>query len=334
MLAMLLPFVLGPKRPGKLAWVVMLAITLLLAAGCAGITHKERELVFRIQPGTAPWFSGMPETLQEISIPVGMLAPASARMLPASVQAGGVPALDAWWWPAADPDAPAVLYLHGARWNLTGQLFRIEQLHAFGFAVLAIDYRGFGRSAGPLPSEETVYQDARAAWDRLTVLQPDARKRFIYGHSLGSAIAVDLAASLEREAQAASPGGSPPAAAARGLIIESSFTTLADIAQALTSPYLPVGLVLSQKFDSESKIADVGLPVLIVHGTADRFVPSRFSQQLYARARGEKKLLLVEGGTHNNSMRLGSDDYLKAITGLFGDLFGHDVKRIRPGPAY
>jgi len=300
----------------------MLAVSLLLAAGCAGLTQKERELVFRIQPGTAPWFSGMPEAVQEISIPVSAPAAAPASTLgPVSVTAGAGPSLDAWWWPAADAAAPAVLYLHGARWNLTGQLFRIEQLHAFGFAVLAIDYRGFGRSPGPLPSEETVYQDARAAWDRLTVLQPDPRKRFIYGHSLGSAVAVDLAAGLSREAQHGAPGLLP----ARGLIIESSFTTLADIAQALTSDYLPVGLILSQKFDSESKIAGVGMPVLIVHGTADRFVPSRFSEQLFARARGEKKLLLVEGGTHNNSMRLGSDDYLKALT----ELFRLDLKKIR-----
>ena len=113
------------------------------------------------------------------------------------VEADGKPQrIHAWWWPAVAKDAPAVLYLHGTRWNLTGQTSRIDQLHAFGFSVLAIDYRGFGKSDGDLPSEQTVYEDARVAWNRLTELQPDASKRFIYGHSLGGAVAIDLAARL------------------------------------------------------------------------------------------------------------------------------------------
>ena len=88
------------------------------------------------------------------------------------------PKINAWWWPAQRADAPAILYLHGARWNLTGQLRRIEQLHKFGFAVFAIDYRGFGKSDGDLPSEETVYVDAMTAWQWLVRQQPDpARKR-------------------------------------------------------------------------------------------------------------------------------------------------------------
>jgi len=189
-----------------------------------------------------------------------------------------------------------VLYLHGSRWNLTGQLFRIEQLRAFGFSVLAIDYRGFGKSEGGLPSEDTVYEDARVAWERLAELQPDPARRFIYGHSLGGAVAIDLAAKLSTEAE---QSGKP--AAARGLIVESSFTTLADIARSLTYPWLPVQLILSQKFDSVDKIGRVRMPVLIVHGAGDRFVPSRFSQALYEAAPEPKKLLLVDGASHNNS---------------------------------
>jgi alpha-beta hydrolase superfamily lysophospholipase len=95
-------------------------------------------------------------------------------------------------------DAPAILYLHGVRWNLTGQAFRIEQLRAMGYSVLAIDYRGFGQSRGDLPSEASVYEDARAAWERFTAMQPDAGKRLIYGHSLGGAVAIDLAADRPR----------------------------------------------------------------------------------------------------------------------------------------
>jgi alpha-beta hydrolase superfamily lysophospholipase len=270
---------------------------MLVVAGCSQLAEKEREMTFRVVPGTASWFDGLPAGVQETDL---------------VVDADGKPQhIHAWWWPATAKDAPAVLYLHGTRWNLTGQTSRIDQLHDFGFSVLAIDYRGFGKSDGDLPSEQTVYEDARVAWDRLTELQPDASKRFIYGHSLGGAVAIDLAARLSTVATQAGT-----AAPARGLIVESSFTTLADIARALTSPLLPVFL-LSQKFDSLAKMQELRLPVLIVHGAGDSYVPSRFSQELYQAAPEPKKLLLVDGATHNNCMRVGSTEYLAAIHELF-----------------
>jgi fermentation-respiration switch protein FrsA (DUF1100 family) len=278
-------------------WSCMLAVIVGLPVGCAALQHKERELVFRIEPGTASWYSGLPADVQEFELK----AP----------DFGVAQNIHAWWWPATRADAPAVLYLHGSRWNLTGQLFRIEQLRALGFSVLAIDYRGFGQSQGQLPSEATVYEDARIAWERLKVLQPDPRRRLIYGHSLGGAVAVDLAAELGRDAQ----DGKEPAQA-RGLIIESTFTTLADVATAVANTSLPVRWLLSQKFDSIDKIADIHMPLLIVHGTEDRYVPSRFSEELYAAAQEPKKLLLVPGGTHNNSMSLGRQAYGQAIQAL------------------
>jgi alpha-beta hydrolase superfamily lysophospholipase len=262
--------------------------------GCAELAQKERELVFRVVPGDASWYAGLPDGVREIDIPV-----ADGQHI------------HAWWWTAGRADAPAVLYFHGSRWNLTGQLTRIRQLHDFGFSVLAIDYRGFGRSDGGVPSEETVYEDARAAWRRFAEIVPNARQRFIYGHSLGGAVAVDLAAELDRSAAAGEPE------AARGLIVESSFTTLVDVAKALSYSWLPVQWVISQKFDAIDKITQVKMPVLFVHGAADRFVPARFSQALYDAARSPKRLLVVEGATHNNSMRLGSGEYRDALWALF-----------------
>ena len=90
------------------------------------------------------------------------------------------------------------------------------------------------------------------------------------------------------------------------------------MAREVTFGWLPVGLLMSQKFDSMSKMAKVTMPVLVVHGAADRFVPSRFSQQLYDAATAPKELLLVEGGGHNNSMRTGADRYRQALGKLFG----------------
>ena len=281
-------------RPLRLLGIVALAFA-LGAGGCAHLAEKERELTFRVVPGNASWYAGLPDGVQDLDIPL----------------ADGQEHINAWWWPVARADAPAVLYFHGSRWNLTGQLSRIRQLHEFGFSVLAIDYRGFGKSAGGVPSEESVYEDARAAWQRFAELVPDARRRIIYGHSLGGAVAVDLAASLDQADGAADPE------AARGLIVESSFTTLVDMAKSLSYTWLPVQWILSQKFDTLGKIARVKMPVLFVHGDADRFVPARFSQALYDATRAPKRLLLVEGGSHNNSMRIASDEYREALGALF-----------------
>jgi len=279
------------------------AIVLLGVTGCGQLAEKERELTFRVVPGTASWFGGVPAGVEETDLTVDT--------------DGTAQRVHAWWWPAAKSHAPAVLYLHGSRWNLTGQTARIEQLHEFGFSVLAIDYRGFGKSDGDLPSEQTVYEDARVAWGRLVQLQPEPSLRLIYGHSLGGAVAIDLAAYLSERESASDTQ-------ARGVIVESSFTTLADIARSLSYSWLPVQMLLTQKFDSVHKIAELRMPVLIVHGADDRFVPARFSEELYEAAREPKKLLLVNGATHNNSMRVGSAEYLKAMDELF--TFG------RPGP--
>ncbi|MBV4459152.1 lysophospholipase [Pseudomonas sp. COR58] len=284
-------------RRRRLAFACMAALIIGLPASCAVLEHAERKLLFRIEPGTAGWYHGLPDSVQELDLQ------------PKRFRAGQ--SIHAWWWPAERANAPAILYLHGVRWNLTGQLFRIEQLRAAGYSVLAIDYRGFGKSQGDLPSESSVYEDARVAWERFQQLQPDPDKRLIYGHSLGGAVAIDLAAELGRNA-----ARDHTPLPVRGLVIESTFTSLADVAAAVADTSLPVRWLLSQKFDSIDKIADIHMPLLVVHGQADAFVPPRFSEQLFAAARQPKRLLLVPGGTHNNSMALGGQNYRKAIDAL------------------
>lgn len=287
--------------------------TTLAVAGLSQLAQTERQLLFRITPGVASWYGGLPDGVQESYVSV--------------TGKDAVQRVKTWWWPSTRADAPAVLYLHGAKWNLTGQAFRIEELHRLGFSVFAIDYRGFGDSDGGLPSEETVYEDARVAWQRLVELQPDPALRYIYGHSLGGAVAIDLAAALHAQNGASlratrlplSPGRPVGAdTSAHGLIVESTFTNLSDIARAFTYSWLPVQFILRQKFDSVKKIAQVGIPVLIVHGTEDKYVPSRFSETLFEAVPGRKELLLIEGANHNNSMRVGKGLYRQAMHDLFG----------------
>lgn len=252
---------------------------------------KERELLFRPTREAAGWYGGMPEMVQELYLPVGTTSPGER--------------IHAWYWPADNPAAPVVYYLHGVRWNLTGQLNRISQLRRFGFSVFAIDYRGFGKSDGEMPSEASVYEDARAGWQWLVVREPDPSRRYIYGHSLGGAVAIDLAAQVS---------GNP--VGARGLIVESSFTSLPELMAEMGYGWIPV----SQKFDSITKIAQVRMPVLVVHGADDRYVPPRLSEALYAAAPQPKKFLLIPNGTHNNSAWMGDADYRAALHELFGPI--------------
>jgi len=132
----------------------------------------------------------------------------------------------------------------------------------------------------------------------------------------GGAIAVDLASSLSKEA-----GRGEAVVPAGGLVVESSFTTLADIARSLSRSYsmqwLPVQLLLSRKFDAVDKIADVRMPVIVLHGERDRYVPVDLGRKLFDAAPGPKRLVVVEDGTHNNSLRLGARDMRSA----FGEVF-------------
>lgn len=278
------------RRPWRA--VALLATATLLASGCIGLEQRERELTFRPSHAEASWYSGLPSGVRELTLPV------EARP--------GAPHIHAWWWPDDDPRAPVVFYLHGARWNLTGNLSRIAQLRQFGFSVFAIDYRGFGKSDGDLPSEATVYEDARVGWGWILAHEADPARRFIYGHSLGGAVAVDLAASLGTGRDGA-----------RGLILESTFTNFADMAHEITGGLIPSAM-LSQKFDSLAKIAQVRMPVLVVHGQDDRYVPPRFSEALYEAAPTPKRLLLVPNGSHNNSLIVGGPEYQQVLADFFG----------------
>jgi fermentation-respiration switch protein FrsA (DUF1100 family) len=175
------------------------------------------------------------------------------------------------------------------------------RLHKLGFNVLLPDYRGFGKSSGGRPNETKVYEDAEAAWQYLLKVRGvKPQQAFIYGHSLGGAVAIDLAV---HHAEAA------------GLITESTFTSTAEMGK-LSYPYLPVDWLLNQRFESLKKIAQLKIPVLLIHGTWDKRVPVEMAQQLYAAAPQPKTLLLIEGGEHNNSSAVGWIEYRDAVTGF------------------
>ena len=195
-----------------------------------------------------------------------------------------------------------MLYLHGARWNLTGSVTRIERWRQLGFSVLAVDYRGFGKSTDVAPSEAYAYEDAEAAWNELARLAP-GRQRFIVGHSLGGAIATELA---RRHPEA------------RGLVLEATFTSVRDMIDQSPWGFLPVGFILTQNFDALAKLPDVRVPVIVVHGTRDSVVPFQMGERLFAAAHEPKRFVRVEGAGHHNLSGIGLYQYRKALAEVFG----------------
>jgi pimeloyl-ACP methyl ester carboxylesterase len=244
------------------------------ASGCAYLDVKQRELIFRPVREVADTPADRGIAYEDVWLTVPRIS------------GDGDERVHGWWMPAGDPRAPSLLYLHGTRWSLGHHVQRIEQWRALGFSVLAIDYRGFGRSDGDLPSEDQAYADAQAAWEHLRLREPDARRRFIYGHSLGGAVAIDLAA---RNRDAA------------GLIVESTFTSMRDMAERAGYDRATASLVLTQRFDSLTKIGRVSVPLMLIHGTGDRYVPAEMSERLYQAAPEPKLLLLVEGAGHRDA---------------------------------
>ena len=213
--------------------------------------------------------------------------------------------LHGWWVASAAWDAKVVLYLHGNDGNVSTSMGEIAPLRELGYAVFILDYRGYGESAGAFPSEKTVYEDAEAAWNYLVDQRGISPARlYIYGHSLGGAIGIELAL---RHPEAA------------GLIVESSFTSIREMAK-LRKRYalLPMQL-LHQRFDSIQKVGKLKLPVLYIHGTADEVVPYAMGEQLFKASGGSKRFIAIGGGLHANSAAVGGPLFRAAIRDFVED---------------
>lgn len=268
----------------------------LIAAGvvgCSELDSWQRHTIFNVESEQQRWWREPPQGTEVFDLPV----------------ADGE-AVRAWYWKSPLPDAPTVLYLHGARWNLNGSAFRMEAWTKLGYSVMAIDYRGFGASSPRLPSEQSALQDASAALKELARRQPNPARRFVYGHSLGGAIAIDL---VSQEKQ-------PPVA---GLIIESSFTSIASMMTQYKWGKVPgASWLVTQHFDSVTKLARLSMPLLLLHGTDDRVVPHTMSDELFAAAAkvpGDlKRLVKIDGGSHSGGARSGKV-YDSAVTSFVRD---------------
>lgn len=273
-----------------------IALAAAFIAGCAFIETKQGEWIFSPAQGAWRGYNKASSVFEEHWIAVN-----------------STEKLHAWYSPAADKNAPVLLYLHGARWNITGSSARIPRWNKMGFSVLAIDYRGFGESTLRAPSESSADEDAEAAWTYLTKLSRNT-KHFIFGNSLGGAIASKLALNHPE---------------AKGLILEGTFTSIPDMVRETKWGFLPVGFLVRQRFDTLDRIDHINMPILFAHGTDDDIVPFNMSERLFAAAKAPKRFFRAEGGNHHNLTANYFDEYSRAVKEHFG-LKMSSVAMIKP----
>jgi uncharacterized protein len=226
--------------------------------------------------------------------------PAALGLVPERVSfasADGV-RLVAWLMRAAhDSGGRWLLICHGNGGNLSeaGRPFHYAGLRALGLNLLAFDYRGYGESGG-VPSEAGLYRDADAAWRYLTDTLRVAPDRIVlFGHSLGSAVAVELATRV-------------PAA---GLILDGALTSVVERAQE-AYPYVPVRWIARSRYPSLDRIGRLTLPKLFLHARADQVIPFAHGRRLYDAAPPPKTFVALAGG-HGDAFERDSAAYFGAI---------------------
>ena len=196
-----------------------------------------------------------------------------------------------------ESDRRWLLICHGNGGNLSeaGRPFHYAGLRALGLNLLAFDYRGYGESGGA-PSEAGLYLDADAAWRYLTDSLHVAPDRIVlFGHSLGSAVAVELATRVP----------------ASGLILDGALTSVTERAQE-AYPYVPVRWVAQSRYPSMDRIGRLTLPKLFLHARADEVIPFSHGRRLYQAAPSPKTFVALAGG-HADAFERDSAAYFGAI---------------------
>jgi len=214
------------------------------------------------------------------------------------------------WWVPATAARGAVLILHGNAGNISHRLEYLTMFNRLGYAVLIIDYRGYGRSSGT-PSEDGTYRDGEAAWRHLTEIRKFApRDIVLFGESLGGGVATWLA--LQH----------PP----RALVLASTFTSAPDLG-AQVYPWLPVRWLARIDYNNLERIPRIAAPVLIAHSKGDDIIPFSHGQALFNAAREPKQFLEMRGG-HNDGFIFAREEWVREV----GAFLERAEQRTHPPP--
>jgi fermentation-respiration switch protein FrsA (DUF1100 family) len=197
------------------------------------------------------------------------------------------------WQVPAQPGKPTILYFHGNGGHLAMRGPRIQRFASVGLGVFMPAYRGYSGSTGS-PSESAIVADAQLAYDHLRRSGLAARDILIYGESLGSGVATQVAASRE----------------AGALILDAPFTSVPDVGK-LIYPYLPVEHFTIDRYESKRHISQVKAPILILHGTDDTVIPIEMGRALYHLAPEPKEMIELKGAGHSDIYMFGAIEPLR-----------------------
>lgn len=256
-------------------WILIIAALAYLFAA-AGMYYFQRDFIYpRDSTRTDPASAGLSNVVERI-----LHTPDGQQIVA--------------WYGKAKPGQPTLLYFHGNGGALEIRCERIAKYMQLGRGIFMMAYRGYSGSTGS-PNEKDIIADANLAYETLLADGIAPQDIIVYGESLGTAVAVQVAA--------ANP--------VRGLILDSPFTSLLSRAR-LSYPWLPVSFLLHDRYMSSDVIKKVQAPLLIVHGEADEVVPVAMGRELFALANDPKELVTLAGAGHNDHWQFGSYDAINA----------------------
>lgn len=259
-------------------WIAIAAVTVYLA-GLLVLYVRQREMLFPIPPvgRTAPDVAGLPEAEEHV------LTTSDGEKVIV-------------WHVPAKPGHSVILYFPGNGDFLAGRVSRFKAMTADGTGLVALSYRGYAGSSGA-PSEQGLLHDAAAAY-AFTTARYEAERIVAWGFSLGTGVAVALA-SEHRVGK---------------LILEAPYTSTADIA-ASSFWFVPVRLLMRDRFHSDERIARVTVPLLVMHGTNDLAIPVAFGERLFALAHEPKRFVSMAGGGHDDLDQFGAIEAARDFIG-------------------
>ena len=198
------------------------------------------------------------------------------------------------WYAKAQPGQPTILYFHGNAGNISTRAERIRKYMVRGRGMFMMDYRGYGGSTGQ-PSEAANVADAKLAYEALRQEGVPAKDIILYGESIGSGVAVQVAA----EKQAA------------GLVLDAPYTALVDVA-ANRYPWFPIRLLMTDTYESRRYLPGLKLPLLVIHGEKDQTIPVVMGREVLAIAGGPKEIVTFPEAGHADHYLYGSFEAINA----------------------
>lgn len=201
----------------------------------------------------------------------------------------------------APPGAPTIVHFHGNGEQLSDQAPLVRAFSGAGLGACAVEYPGYGLSRKNTPDEHAIYEDAETALEHLALLGVPASSVVLEGQSLGTGVAVEMAR--------------------RGygsrLVLISPYTSLVDMARHI-APFLPVGRLVTERFDTAAKAPRIDLPALVIHGEDDEIIPVSMGRRV-AKLLPHAELVIVAGGHHNDLFAVDGPDLIRRIVAFARD---------------